>query len=113
MRNVVTRLMAAICLSVPAITIAADEPVTRPKDIAPKHPPTVTYTPQVADMTRPAYVPSFAKVNNVPALKAERDHALMHQLPSPVVWPYVWYPGCTIFGYGGGYGYVANHGFYR
>jgi hypothetical protein len=102
-------LIVAIAAS-SGIALAA-EPTTRPRDVAPSTPPAVEYAAPIADYTRPAYVPAFLEVTRLPALQAERDHALTHQPPSPIVIPFpcgpVW---CRPYGT---IGYVPNHGFMR
>ena len=73
-----------------------------PRDIAPKDPPTVTYSGAIADYTRPAFVPEFARNKTVPALQEQRDRALTHQPMPPVHFGwYGWYPYA--------YGYWSPH----
>ncbi len=87
--------------------LASAAPTTQPRDIAPTNPPVRSYVGSIADLSRPAYVPAFATNRNTPALQAERDQAMISQVPSAIYSPWIFGPrlGC--------YGYVANHGFYR
>jgi hypothetical protein len=86
-------------------SFAIAEPTTKPRDIAPKHRPTVEYSGVIVDYARPAYIPEFATNKTVPALQEQREHALTFQ-PMPVVygvwgWPvYGWY-GWSPYTHGG------------
>jgi hypothetical protein len=93
---------------------ASAGPTTRPKDVAPKDPPPVSFVGQVYDTSRLAYVPAFTARQGPPAWQAGRENAV--RLSPPVHgYPVYSFPAC---GYGywgscGGGGWYPNHGFYR
>lgn len=83
-------------------------PTTQPIELAPTDPPVVPVLGAVTDPARPAYVPSFARPQAMPALMDERSHAYRHTYPA--VAPYPVYPHLI---YLGRRWTNVNHGFYR
>lgn len=90
---------------------AIASPTTQPIERAPTDPPVVPVLAPVADSTRPAYVPSFARPHATPALMDERADAYRNTYPAISAYPLYPY-GIGAF-YGRGRGTVINHGFYR